>query len=191
MEIIFNPLQINSGDTLLVSGSSFLSYEIQDFEKCKWSHAAMFFRLDVVTTIQGRTFQTGLYVVEMIRQGFCITAFQDYINDNTVQLLILKPKFSVDPVAYWNFVKPDLFRQGYGFFNLLVAQPIKYLTNYRIWLGDVSDNNPKRFICGEKVEYIYNHFNPDLFVNWKSSAPSDIFASDLFTQFQYSRTLIN
>jgi hypothetical protein len=195
METIFNPLQINSCDTGLVSGYSFLSKEIQSFEKCKWSHAMMFFRLTsavVLTDKKGavQTFQPGLYVVEMVRQGFVLTPFQNYIDDCKENLLILKPKFAVDEQSYWQFVQPDLFRQGYGFFNLLVAQPVKFLTNYRIWMGDVSDNSPKRFICGEKVAFIYNHFNPDIFPDWKRNSPDEIYKSDLFTRYQYSRTLI-
>jgi hypothetical protein len=192
--IIYNSLQISSCDTGLVSGYSFLSKEIQSFEKCKWSHAMMFFRLTKIITLtdkkgNSRIFQPGLHVVEMVRQGFVLTPFQSYIDDSKENILILKPKFIIDETAYWNFVQPDLFREGYDFFNLFVAQPVKFLTNYRIWAGDVSDNSPKRFICGEKVAFIYNHFNPDIFPNWKRNSPDEIYNSDLFTQYQYSRTL--
>ena len=182
-----NQAQINTGDTLLVSGYSFLAKEIQQFEKCSWNHAGMFVRLITDTIIKDKQFSPGLYVAEMVREGFVLTPFQEYINDYKCQLLVLKPKFAINQDDIWSFIQPDLYREGYGFFNLLIAQPIKYLTNYRIWLGDVSDNNPRRFICGEKVEYIYNHFNQDIFPDWKSSAPSDIYNSDLFDKFVYSR----
>ena len=187
-ETIFNPLQINDCDVLLVGGHSFLSKAIKWFEKYSYSHAALFHRIIEATTINGIIYQPGLYVSEMIAKGLVLTNFQDYI-DGSSDLLILKPKFTIDTTAIWNHILPQLGKEKYGFFNLLIAQPIKYLSNYRIWLGDVDDNNPPRLICGEHVEREFNCYNNLLFPNWKRDAPSDIGKSDLFTQFQYSRTL--
>jgi hypothetical protein len=186
-ETIFDPLQIQPIDTLLVGGTSFLAHAIQDFEKCSWNHAGMFVRIEKDFDYVGIIIKAGLYVAEMTAKGLVLTEFQEYI-DGKSNLLICRPKFPVNVEEYYNYIYPKLFKEKYGFFNLLVAQPIKFLTNHRIWLGS-NDDNPKRLICGEFCEMTYNHFNPDIFPDWKWSAPSDIFKSDLFTQFQYSRTL--
>jgi hypothetical protein len=45
-------------------------------------------------------------------------------------------------------------------------------------------------ICGEFVEDMINRENPDLFQNWMRDAPSDLYNSDQFTQYEFSRTLI-
>ena len=183
---IFNPAQIQSCDCLLVGGRSFLSKAIKFFESCPYSHGALFHRLTEYETINGIIYQPDLYISEMVAGGLVLTKFQDYIDGNE-DLMILRPKFKVDADAYWNHVLPQFGHENYGFFNLLVAQPIKYVTDYRIWLGDVNDNNPSRLICGEHVEREYNYFNPDLFVNWKRDAPADLYNSDLFDKFVYSR----
>ena len=173
-EIINNPEQISTGDYLLVGGTSFLAKAIRYFEKCKWNHAGMFYY------IYGQ-----LYVVEMDKPGLVLTAFSEYIKGKS-NLLIGKPKFAVDGVEYGKYILPKLGKTRYGFFNLLIAQPIKFLTGKRVWLGS-NDDNPKRMICGEFVEMVYHYFNPDLFVNWKTDAPSDIFTDTHFDQYLFER----
>lgn len=165
---------IKTGDTLLVGGHSFLAKAIQDFEKCKWNHAGMFYWC-----------YDELMVAEAEKPGVVLTPFSEYIKGKS-HLLICKPDFAVDGIEYGKFILPKLGKTRYGFFNLLIAQPIKFLTNGRIWIG--SDNqNPKRFICGQFVEYIYNHFNPDLFPNWLRDAPSDIYANSHFAHFLFKK----
>jgi hypothetical protein len=181
---------INTCDVLLVGANSFLSKAIQKFEKCAYSHAALFIRLNAPTTINNTLYQSGLYVAEMLANGLCFTNFDDYIKGSD-RLLILKPKYAVNPDNYCKNVFPMLGKEKYGFVNLFLCQPIKFLTNYRIWFGDVSDNAPPRMICGEFVEDMINRENPDLFQNWMRDAPSDLYNSDQFTQYEYSRTLVN
>jgi len=178
--------QIQSCDCLLVQGKSVLSFLIQKFEKCNYSHGALFHRFTEPTTLNGITYPIGLYISEMVANGLVLTNFDEYVNSGD-NLIICRPKFTTDSKAYWDFVSPMINKEHYGFFNLLVAQPIKYLTNYRIWLGDVNNENPPNLICGEHVERTYNHFNPDYFVNWMQSAPSDIYMSDLLNKFVFKR----
>ena len=189
METIFNPLQINSVDLLLVGGHSILSNIIKKVENCNYSHGAMFFRLDTDTNINGVLYPADLYVAEMIAAGLKLTPFSNYSNDNSCKLLILKPKFPVDSAAYWNHVMPEIDKIKYGYANLICFQLVKFITNRRLWIGS-DDNNPKRLICGEFCEYEINHFNKDYFMDWKRSSPDDIFNSDLFTQYEYKRELI-
>jgi hypothetical protein len=174
MQTILDIQQIQTGDTLLVSGKSWLAHEIQNFEKCSWNHAGMFFWLE-----------NELFIIEMDAPGLVMTHFSDYIKGKS-NLLICKPDFTIDESAYRSYVFPMLGKTRYGFFNLLIAQPIKFLTNKRIWLGSL-DDSPKRLICGEFVEMTYNHFNPDLFISWKRDAPSDIFNDTHFEHFLFVR----
>ena len=178
--------QIQTGWVLLVSAKTFLSKAIQDFEKCKYSHAGMFIRLTEDTTINGVLYPIGLYVAEMLANGLCLTDFDDYIDGNDT-LLICQPTYAVDGNAYWNSIQPMIGHEKYGFVNLLLCQPIKFLTGYRLWFGDVDDTNPPRLICGEFVEEQINKQNPAYFTDWMRDAPSDIFNSTLFTHIPLIR----
>jgi hypothetical protein len=166
---------IKTGDTLLVSSKTELALIIQGFENCRWNHAAMF-------VWQG----TILYVAEMVECGLVMTNFDEYIQGKS-GLLVCKPKFEVDIKTLWEHIDKQLGRVKYGFFNLCIAQPIKFLTNYRIWLGDVDNDNPKRLICGEFVCREYHYLHPEYFTDWSRLDPSDIFKSTLFQQELFVR----
>jgi hypothetical protein len=174
MNFINNILEIKTGDALLVGGHSFLAEAIQEFENCKFNHAGMFYWC-----------YDELFVIEADKPGVVLTHFDEYIKGKS-HLLVCKPDFAVDGVEYGKFMLPLLGRKRYGFFNLLIAQPIKFLTNGRIWLGSNADD-PGRFICGQFVEYVYNHFNEDMFPNWKRDAPSDIFNNYHFKHYLFQR----
>lgn len=174
MEKISDILLIKTGDTLLVSGKSWLARTIQKFQKCVFNHAGMFFWLE-----------NELFVIEMDKEGLVMTDFSDYVKGKAA-LLICKPDFYIDKPAYRSYVFPMLGKTRYGFFNLFLAQSIKFITNKRIWLGSL-DENPKRLICGEFVEKVYHYFNPDLFPDWQRDAPSDIFDSSHFQHFLFQR----
>ena len=166
--------QINTGDTLLVSSHSWLAKKIQNFEKCNWNHAGLFF------WVYGK-----LFVAEMVACGLVLTDFEEYIKGKS-HLLICIPRFKIDGVEYGKYIIPKLGKTRYGFFNLLIAQPIKFITGKRIWLGN-NNENPKRLICGEFVEMVYNHFHPEYFTTWKEDAPSDIYNSILFNKYEFKR----
>jgi len=174
METISDLRLIKTGDTLLVSGHSWLAGKIQDIQKCKWNHAGMFYWC-----------YDELMVIEADKPGVVPTSFSEYIQGKS-HLLTLKPKFACDGSEYGKFMVPMLGKKRYGKLNLVFAQPVKFFTNGRIWLGSNKDN-PKRFICGQFVEYVYNHFNPDLFPNWKRDAPVDLYNSTHFNQYEFIR----
>ena len=165
---------IKTGDTLLVSSHSWLARKIQLFEKCEYNHAGMFFWNYRI-----------LFIAEMDKPGLVLTAFSEYIKGKS-RLLILKPKFDVDGVEYGKYILPQIGKIRYGFFNLLFAQPIKFITGKRIWFGS-NDDNPKRLICGEFVEKVYNHFHPEYFENWKQDDPSVLFKSTLFNKYEFKK----
>ena len=172
--ILSDVSKINTGDGLLVSGTTFLSKTIQSFEKLKWSHAGLFLWDNDV-----------LFVAEMVAKGLVLTDFKEYLKSNK-DLLICKPDFIVTNEQVNDFVLPKLGHTRYGFFNLFIAQPIKFLTNYRIWLGS-NDDTPNTFICGEFFECFFNNLNSDLFPNWKRDSPLDIFNNKHFTHSLFKK----
>lgn len=165
--------QIKTGDCLLVSSCSFLAKAIQWFERCEYNHAGMFYWC-----------YDTLMVIEAEKEGVIMTPFLDYINKDDyklgkIKLLLLRPEFDVDGSEYGKFMLPYLGKTRYGFFNLLLAQSIRFLTAGRIWIGP-SGKNKKRFICGEWVAFVYSRFNP-YFHEWYRYAPSDLFDDLVFT----------
>ena len=140
----------NTGDCLLVShikdqnfSDNILPDLIQYFEKCIWNHAGMFIWINGV-----------LYVAEMIEQGFCLTNFIDYKQKTDVRLLGLRPKFNFDVKTMEGDIFESLGRERYAFFELL-SQAI-YLKTGK-WI-DLRGKN--RFICYQKVAYLYEKSNP-------------------------------
>ena len=160
---------IKTGDTLLVSGTSFLATSIQSFENCKWNHAGMLVWLNNV-----------LYVCEASEKGIVITLFRIYEEKAGIGLLIMRPKYYITEDEYINFMLPYVGHTTYGFFNLIVAQAIRFFTKKKIWVGPKKDPMTHHFICGEFVAFVYNHFIPLEFKNWNELAPSDLFESDFF-----------
>ena len=164
---------IKTGDTLLVSSKSLLAKLIQKFQKIqnkeagKWNHAAMFW-----------WGYDELFVIEADKRGICITPFKDYSESNR-ELLLLVPKFEVDGVKYGSFMLPYCGHTRYDKFNLLIAQSVKILTFGKVWLGERKQKDNK-FICGEWVAFVYNHFNNDMFTKSQKIAPIDLYLNDNF-----------
>jgi hypothetical protein len=168
---------INTGDTLLVSSHGFLQEAIQTFENCKWNHAGMFLWLNNL-----------LYVCEATEKGIVITLFSRFEDRAGIGLLVLKPKptqIEVDEHNYINFCLPYVGHTNYGFFNLLVAQAVRFMTKKKIWIGPKRDPKTHHFICGEFVAFVYNHFNPEVFNDWNELAPSDLFDAKCFDSYVY------
>ncbi len=166
---------IQTGDTLLVSGTSLLAETIQQFEDCSYNHAGMFLYLNGI-----------LYVCEASAKGIVITLFSEYEKREGVGLLIMRPKFDMPSEgSIIDFCLPYVGHSQYGFFNLLVAQALRFATKKKIWIGPKKDPMTHRFICGEMVCFIYNHFNTSVFDNWNELSPEDIFNSGLFDKYVF------
>lgn len=175
--------KIETGDCLLVSSKSILAEAIQWFENCKWNHAGFFIWINDI-----------LYIIEADVHGIALTKFQDYI-DGDKGLLICKPKNPISDQTkseMINFVVEYTGHTPYGFINLLVYQPIRYLCKKifgkELWIGGKSKSD-RRFICGEWVAFIYNHFF-GWFINWNKVAPVDIYnETEYFNHYEYKREL--
>ena len=177
---ITSTTEINTGDCLLVSSHSWLARQIQRFQKLvnkkggEWNHAAQFW-----------VCYDELFVIESIEKGIVCTPFKDYI-DSDKKLLICKPQFLVDGSQFGAFMLPYAGRSRYGFFNLIFAQILKIITFGKIWIGP-SKKNTRRFICGEWVAFVYNHFNSNIFTSWNKVAPVDIYQNPYFNKYEFIR----
>lgn len=168
------PSSINTGDALLVSSHGFLQEAIQEIENCKFNHAGVFLWLNNL-----------LYVCEATEKGIVITLFSKFEERQEIGLLVMKPRFGTNENDYINFCLLYVGHTNYGFFNLLVAQALRFATKKKLWIGPNKDPETHHFICGEFVAFVYNHFNPEVFCNWNELAPSDLFDANCFDKFIY------
>jgi hypothetical protein len=167
--------QAITGDNLLVSTNSWLGRAIQDFQKCKWNHAGKIVIIDDV-----------VYVCEADKRGICLTPLTNYTNNQSrYTLLIQKPKepFKIDELDKMvDFMLPLCGHVGYEYVNLLIYQPIKYLTG--IWLGAKKPAKAdKRYICGEWVARVDNEIRGWFEGEWEKIAPVDLFNSYHYTNY--------
>jgi hypothetical protein len=182
MEKITSIRGINTGDALLVSSKSWLARQIQKFQKTqdpeggKWNHAAMFWWA-----------YDELFVIEADKFGIACTPYSEYVFSNR-DLLVIKPKFKVDGSEYGKFMLPYVGHTRYDKWNLVVAQAVKMLTFGKLWLGH-DKTNTKKFICGEWVAFVYNHFECTVFPNWNRTAPVDIYEHPYFTKYPFEKEL--
>lgn len=169
-------LNIETGDNLLVSTDSWLGRTIQKFEKNSYNHAGKLFWINNV-----------LYVSEADKYGISLTKLTHYTNNpSKYKLLVQKPvvPFTEEEVGkMYNFAIPKSGHIKYDYINLLVYQPIKFLTFGKIWLGSKdSDKQNRRYICGEWVARIDNEIR-GWFSNWSKVAPVDLYNSDKYNNF--------
>ena len=177
-------MKIETGDNLLVSSTGPLQEAIQWFEDCDWNHSGFFIWINNI-----------LYVIESDIHGIALTKFQDYI-DGDKGLLILKPKIQIDEKTKSDIIDFVLEYTGhtpYDFVNLLVKQPIKYITKFlfgkELWISWSKSKATRKFICGEWVAFIYNHFF-GWFDNWYKLAPENIYHEiEHFNHYEYVRDL--
>ena len=177
MNIISDIYQINTGDNLLVSTESFLGDAIQEFQKCKWNHSAKFLWL-----------HDKLYIVEAEKRGECITPFEYYTsNPAKYQLCIQKQRITQTPLQVERWIHYALEKCGkstYGYTNLLIAQPVKYL--FGAWIGAKSLEKVENrgFICGQLVAYL-DHLTYGWYPNneWIPIAPVDLYKSGHYENF--------
>lgn len=170
---------IKSGDILLVNSKGFVQDAIHEFQGNKYNHAGFFIYI-----------ANKLYVFESIKQGQAFTLFKDYLKrqeEKKCKLLVLQPKnnefkdIKINDII--NFVLP-LTHKPYGFMNLFIYQPIKFIGKWLgkdWWIG--GNDNKRNFICGELVAYIYNHFL-GWFKDWYRIAPVKLFESAVFNKFE-------
>lgn len=156
--------EIKTGDILLVSGYSWLSKKIQQFqaktnclEYAAYNHADIFWWC-----------YDELFVVGAQGGGVVPNDPKQYFNPKR-KYLVLRPKYDVDGSEYGRLILKyvKLSAKGkrttvYDFFNLIVAQPVYIWTKGKVWLGEKKQDGSK-FICGEFVHFVHKTFQPKLF----------------------------
>jgi hypothetical protein len=159
-----------TGDILLYRKNSFLSKAIQWFEKCPWSHASLVF--DVYGEI---------LVSEAEAKGLIANDIPTSIKD--CEILILRPKFEVNPVILSKFIAPNLGKHRYGFIRLTIVQIVWQLFHKWI-LNESKYDKLRRVICGMWVAYVYYNLSGEkYFLRWYRDTPASIFESDLFEHY--------
>jgi hypothetical protein len=63
----------------------------------------------------------------------------------------------------------------------------EWLGEEGIWIGKGKEHSKKRFICGEWVMFIYNHFLGWFEDNWYKGAPVDLFNSGNFEKYYFNK----
>ena len=188
MQYITDINQINTGDTLLVhtSNKRILPRWIHYFQKKKddlggrFNHAGIFWWC-----------YDELMIIEAEKQGITPTPFANYLNDKIyIELMCLKPTFPVDGVEYGKFMLPFAGRTKYDKLGLL-SELIKFRAleeGKKVWIGQRYFNK-KKFMCGEWVGYVYNHFNSGMF-RPSNCSPVDLYLNDKFEHHLIIKSLI-
>ena len=190
MQYISDINQINTGDTMLVytSDKRILPHLIHYFQKKKdeqggkYNHAGIFWWCYDV-----------LMVVEADKWGITITPFVEYTKNKIyIEFLCLKPKFEVDGVEYGKFMLPFAGKTRYdkfGLFSELLKFEAWQETGKKVWIGQRYFNKNK-FMCGEFVGFVYNHFQEGIFKP-SNCSPVDLFLSDKFEHQLIIKSFIN
>jgi hypothetical protein len=177
-------MRLQTGDILLVDTEGFIPSKIDKFQGNDYNHAGFIVILYGVT-----------YVFEAIDSGMAFTPFSMYQdrlkNGEDLRLLIVSPKQSiwkaVTDKELISFILP-LTRQKYEFSNLLFHQAIRYIAkklNFELWIGRRKAKATEKFICGELVMHIYNHFFGWFDDVWYKGAPVDIYNNSKFEHIEY------
>ena len=166
---------------LLVDSDTFLANAIHKFQGSRWNHAGL------IVKAYGEE-----WVVEALENGIGFTPMKEYDIDyrrGECDLLILEPKFDVNlsEEKVMKFILP-FTRSGYEYSNLLGHQAIKFITRKlfgtALWVGRRKEKGNKKFICGEWVAFVFNHFF-GLFERWNEIAPVGLYDSPLFKHKKY------
>jgi len=167
---------------------TFLARAIRFFQNSEWNHAGLIVEIDNL-----------FYVSEANQNGIGFIKLSDYMN-HRFKVLIIRFNQDIPESTLFNIKHTCIEWCGnvpYGFLNLFVYQPVKYITkpiyslfkfigiplkeNY-LWLGSKSNlKNMNSMICGKWVMFIYFRYFR-IFENWFTGAPADILKSNLFSK---------
>jgi len=169
-------MQLLTGDILLYKSQTLIGKLIRYFSKSNYSHASIAF--DSWGTV---------LIAEADSKGVIPNTIVDSIKG--CEILILRPKFEVDPKMLDIMITLELGKHKYNFFLLLFMQLVYQLSNKKIWLyWGQHGKKLRKTVCGQFCEYIYNEYN-NSFPNWETATPQSLFESDLFEHIKYESTL--
>lgn len=172
---------IKTGDIGLTSGTTWLSRQIQNFQKLDnkdyniYSHALIF-----------RWEGDILYATEAQKRGICNNDYKKrYVNKKYKSLMVLKPKrLILDETSVINLMMPYIGNSKYNYFSLFFLQPVKMLSDK--WLGRTKTMS-KKFTCGRWCAFVYNRYFEStgqlIFPDEMEIAPVDLAESGQFDHY--------
>lgn len=174
----FDTSKIETGDALLVHGTSTLSKLIRWFTKSQWNHAGIFLWDDGILYI----IESDTIAKNTIKAGVVATFFDDYLQSDK-KLKIRRPIFIIDEEKLHMICMQCIGRKRYDYFGTFLYQPI--LQIFHKWLGRSKKTASNRFYCSEFLAFVYNQLNNNCFKNWNKCTPKDIddekvYLEDLF-----------
>lgn len=176
---------METGDILLVSGSSTRARIIQKFQSKhdqasgKWNHSGIIYRS-----------QHGIYVVEeteiegrKLKAASRITPIYKYLENPEYEIKLLTPTRKTAP-------EPEIFERilfkyigiPYDYLNLIHDQVIRTLTGK--WTGR-KRQAWKRMLCHEFTMFIWHTYNQELFKEYYKGDVSQIFHSPCFLDDEF------
>lgn len=176
-------MELKQGDILLVDTEGFIPSKIDKFQGNDFNHAGL-----IVKPYK------QAYVFEAVAAGMVFTPIEVYkerLKKEDLNLLVLRPTketwSAVGTAKLMDFILP-LTTRKYEYSNLLFHQAIRYIAKklkFELWLGKRKEKADDKFICGELVMYIYNHFFGLFKDVWYKGAPVDIFDHSDFEHIEY------
>jgi len=172
-------IDLKTGDTLFVKSKGLLPMLIRKFQKCEYNHTGTVVLLD-----------ENIFISEADAPGIVFTNIDHYLKQKRYsKLLIIRPRHSLNHKQKAIIIEQTAInagRKGYDFFNLLVAQAIRYATNGRIWIGaNNKESGERKFICGEWCCYLYSLIIPDFpLKEWYKCGPADLYDCSGFDHYQ-------
>lgn len=161
------PTLLKTGDILLYHSHTLIGKLIRYFSKSYYSHAAIVFDS-----------WGAVLVAEADSKGVIPNRVKHSIKG--CEILVLRPKFEVDPKQLDVMITLELGKHKYNFFLLIVMQLIYQLSNKKVWIywGE-NGRKLRKTVCGQFCAYIYNEYNGK-FPDWAKATPQSLFESDLF-----------
>lgn len=175
-------------DVILRSNEGLVPDAIDWFQGNDFNHAG------IAMYIYGKC-----YICEAISTGIALTPWEVYdekIKSGEYVCMVLRTdkEEAPSPQSMAHFCLPYT-SAGYEYQNLLIFQPVKYISRWffmliaklegkpykgkQIWIGSSKENADKSFICGEWVMFVINNYWK-WFNSWNQGAPADLFHENKF-----------
>lgn len=147
---------LNTGDILLCSGKRWLARIIKKFTKSKYSHVAIFARIE------------GLpYIVDAQRDGVNLRPFNEWVIEYNYDFDVRRPQYEIDNLSFLNKILEKVGNTKYDIGGLILKQPFELITGKWKYRGEEKESS--KMYCSEYVAWCYN------WENYYKMSPEDVF----------------
>jgi hypothetical protein len=143
------------GDILLLSGNSLLAKLIQLFTRCRWNHAQMYRKNNIVW--------------ESLEHGWQMTDLRKRLKGN--RIIVKRPTFTFDEKKLCELADSWIGKKPYDFMGTLFFQMLHQ--SFGGWIGKKGKKAEKRLYCSEAVMTLFNEIT-GRFEKCYEMAPEDI-----------------